>query len=274
MHKNHILRSTSSTSIKPAIVNSIYNLFNTVAKCENSVLHTSNDVYWIKSNTSRWPNLIFDATFDSAKLEKRVHQITEQIISGIAPSMWLVEEKDSSKMLSYYLKSYGYIICEEWCGMAIDLDRLNSKHSLINNFSVKKVTNTSMLRYWLDITSTAFFRGQKLNEKMFKDLASNHDVEFFMGFSNNIPVATSLLHYSCGAAGIYFVSVYPEFRNHGYGTTITAASLFEAKKAGYHVGLLQATPMGERIYNKLGFEKYSKFNLFKLQDPYQKKISP
>lgn len=252
-------------SIKPAICSSIYDLFHTAAKSENIVLHTSSDVNWIKSDSSRWPNVIFDAHFDRKTLKKRVNQVTEQIISGNAPSMWLVEQMESSRMLSNCLENSGYIINEEWCGMAIELNSLNKKHASPNNFSIHSVTDTRMLQDWLDITSSVFFNGQKLSEDIFSDLASNSNISLFLGICDNSPVATSLLHFSCGAAGIYFVSVSPEYLNRGFGKAITAAPLIEAQNSGYSVGLLQATPMGERIYNKIGFKKFSKFNLYELQ---------
>ena len=42
----------------------------------------------------------------------------------------------------------------------------------------------------------------------------------------------------------------------GLATLLTTLPLMEARKAGYEVGVLQASAMGESIYRKIGFKTY------------------
>ena len=48
----------------------------------------------------------------------------------------------------------------------------------------------------------------------------------------------------------------PNYRNRGFGLTISRAALIDAFETGYKVGVLQASALGERVYRRLGFKKY------------------
>ena len=65
-----------------------------------------------------------------------------------------------------------------------------------------------------------------------------------------------MLYISSGVAGLHAVSTLSEYRNKGFGLTISGIALLDALQMGYKVGVLQASSLGERIYRKLGFEKY------------------
>jgi len=57
-----------------------------------------------------------------------------------------------------------------------------------------------------------------------------------------------------GVAGIFSCGVIPEARNKGIGKTITLAACQFAQAMGCYHALLNATPMGEPAYRKIGFE--------------------
>lgn len=56
-----------------------------------------------------------------------------------------------------------------------------------------------------------------------------------------------------GVAGIYDCGVVPAARNQGIGTAVTLAACQLARKRGYRHAVLNATPLGERIYRRIGF---------------------
>ena len=65
-----------------------------------------------------------------------------------------------------------------------------------------------------------------------------------------------MLYLSSGVAGLHAVSTLSEYRNKGFGLAISRAALKDAFNLGYYIGVLQASSMGQRIYRKLGFQKY------------------
>jgi predicted acetyltransferase len=62
-----------------------------------------------------------------------------------------------------------------------------------------------------------------------------------------------LLH--AEVAGIFAVATLAEARRRGIGTALTLVPLLEARRRGYRVSTLQATPMGFPVYRRLGFRE-------------------
>ena len=65
-----------------------------------------------------------------------------------------------------------------------------------------------------------------------------------------------MLYLSSGVAGLHAVSSLKEYRNRGFGLTISSLALMDAFKKGFNVGVLQASTLGEKVYRKMGFQKY------------------
>jgi ribosomal protein S18 acetylase RimI-like enzyme len=67
------------------------------------------------------------------------------------------------------------------------------------------------------------------------------------------PVGTALSLHSGAVAGVYWVGVVPEYRRMGIGKACTAVVTRAAQRAGAEMVILQSSPAGLRIYEKLGF---------------------
>ncbi|SNY43072.1 GNAT family N-acetyltransferase [Paractinoplanes atraurantiacus] len=71
---------------------------------------------------------------------------------------------------------------------------------------------------------------------------------------NNRVVATAALHENEGVAGLYTITTATTHRGRGIGAALTAATLEHARRRGLRLATLQATPDGEPLYERLGFE--------------------
>ncbi len=77
-----------------------------------------------------------------------------------------------------------------------------------------------------------------------------------------MPVATATMLYASGVAGLYFIFTIDNARRKGIGAAMTLAPLLDAKEAGYRVGVLGASMMGEPVYRRLGFKEYCRIGLY------------
>lgn len=73
------------------------------------------------------------------------------------------------------------------------------------------------------------------------------------------PVATAQVVLGRGVAGVYYVGVLPEARGRGLAELVTHAVTQRAFDLGAPVVVLQATPMGEPVYLKMGFEQFQRY---------------
>ncbi len=98
------------------------------------------------------------------------------------------------------------------------------------------------------------------------DLGAQSPQKLFLAYCEGKPVATSLLFTHKNSAGIYYVSTLPAFRNKGFGLKITQAAMQAAKESGFKNVILQATPLGAKVYIRAGFKEYCQAEIYKLSN--------
>ncbi len=70
---------------------------------------------------------------------------------------------------------------------------------------------------------------------------------------DGVPVSTALAAVFGDACGIYNVATPDAYRRCGYGALVTAQAVLAAVGAGARYAYLQSSPMGYRVYERLGF---------------------
>ena len=94
------------------------------------------------------------------------------------------------------------------------------------------------------------------------DMAASASVQYFAITKDGRAVATSMLYFADGLAGIYCVATVPGERGKGLGAHVTAEPLRRARQLGYRVGILQSSSAGHPIYLRLGFEDRATVPIF------------
>lgn len=85
---------------------------------------------------------------------------------------------------------------------------------------------------------------------------------WFLGYLDDEPVVCGQLLRTADVAGVYSIGVRERFRRRGLGAAITAAALAAGRDAGCSSGVLQASPMGEPVYDRMGFEVVTQYHSF------------
>jgi GNAT superfamily N-acetyltransferase len=85
---------------------------------------------------------------------------------------------------------------------------------------------------------------------------------WFLAYLDGDPAASGQLFRTGDVAGVYSIGVRERFRRRGLGATITAAALAAGRDTGCSIGVLQASPMGEPVYDRMGFETVTDYRHF------------
>jgi GNAT superfamily N-acetyltransferase len=132
---------------------------------------------------------------------------------------------------------------------------------------VRPVKDENDLRLFQTTAEAGFGMPYSLPQRVLTTNFLNHpNVFMYLGYIGEKPVSTSILVVSGPVAGIYFVSTLPEYRQRGYGMTMSWHAVNEGRKLGCEIATLQASAMGRPIYAKMGFGITCDFRRYQLHD--------
>lgn len=92
-------------------------------------------------------------------------------------------------------------------------------------------------------------------------------VRAVVAYADGRPLSCALAHASHGIAGLYWVSTVREARGRGLGGLCTRAVVNLAFDLGARVVSLQASPMGEPMSRRMGFEQIATYELLAALEP-------
>lgn len=88
---------------------------------------------------------------------------------------------------------------------------------------------------------------------------------FYAGYAGGLPVVSGLGIATAETIGVYNIATVAEARRRGYGAAITRRILLDGAGRGCSVGALQASSLGRRVYEAIGFRTV--FNYIAYADP-------
>lgn len=94
-----------------------------------------------------------------------------------------------------------------------------------------------------------------MTKQKYGNILKTFDSENYLLFVNNEPVATGILFSNGDIGGIFNVMVLPEHQKKGYGRAIMEFLMHRASELHLKQLVLLSSPVAEKLYNNLGFEK-------------------
>jgi hypothetical protein len=88
------------------------------------------------------------------------------------------------------------------------------------------------------------------------------DTQGFLAWRDDRAVAGAILYMAHGVGGIGWVGTHPDELRRGYGQAITWAVIEEGLRRGARFMNLQASPMGEPMYRRMGFTTPTHYRWF------------
>jgi len=131
------------------------------------------------------------------------------------------------------------------------------------NVEIRTVTDAAQLEDVAVVTADAFCA--PLEGARTLAPASMLDADgclWFLGYVDGDPAACGQLLRTADVAGVYGIGVREQFRQRGLGAAITTAALAAGRDLGCAIGVLQASPLGESVYDRMGFETVTQYHRF------------
>ena len=250
----NILNEISEKSIDFYIEKNLDDFYTKSSTHPNFVFHIEDKISWVIAKKAEWPMAIFKAKFEHMNIIKEISKVKSLIQEGKAPNGWTLGTLSKPENIGEILEKNGFENVYQQAGMAVDLRKLRNQIKDDNELQVDIIKDKNSLKQWINVASNAF--GIKIDPELIESLLLESEVKFFIGKFKGKPVASLMLYLSSGVAGLHAVSTLSEYRNKGFGLTISRTALINAFEMGYRVGVLQASSLGERMYRKLGFKKY------------------
>lgn len=206
--------------------------------------------------------------FNAKVAQELIPELIKSFKSENLPFIWLISPSSKPINLSELLIDNGLNLLSESTGMAMKLNKLETLENNITNLEMVKVNTHEDLNEWAKVALIGngyqleliydFFT-DALYPKIFKEKSL---MGAFLGYYDKKPVSSSFVYYAGGVAGIYWVSTLETARNKGIGTAITLAALQDAKRLGYDTVVLQSSDMAFKMYKRMGFQEYNKYQIF------------
>lgn len=229
-------------------------------------VHNSESISWCITNIPLVVcNIVFKARLRPEHVDSTIETLVEKARARNVPLRWLIGKDTEPPNLGERLLAHGFTILESGPLMAIDLHSLLQAAHLPGNVTISKIKDGDQLEAWCRIVAECFGIPPKRAPAMsrwFKMMDSKSQMCFYLAFQDGEPVATSQLFAGEGVAGIYYVATLPKARNQGIGYAVTHRALQDGLNMGYRVGTLQATPIGESLYLKMGFKEVRRMTVY------------
>ncbi|NVM37387.1 MAG: hypothetical protein HWN81_17455 [Candidatus Lokiarchaeota archaeon] len=263
-----ILKEIISESINYHIEKNLDDFYTLSSEHSNFLSRIEDKISWVLAKKADWPDCIFKANFENLKVKKEILKVKELIREKKAPNGWTVGPLTKPKNMGKILEKCGFSNVYQQAGMAVELKEVVEKDINKNDLIVDRVDHEIKLTEWSEVVSRVF--GLRVDYDLLKFLYQQKDVHFYLGRCEGKPVSTLIIYLSSGVAGLHAVSTLHEHRNKGFGLTISRTALVDAFEKGYRVGVLQASSLGEKVYRKLGFQKYCDIISYELDNDEEK----
>jgi ribosomal protein S18 acetylase RimI-like enzyme len=184
------------------------------------------------------------------------------------PGSWHLTPTMQPSTLASLLAAAGFDDGGEEPAMAASLSDLVAAPAS-GDLKVTRVDSANQLDDYRGVLASGFGEGPKEADWVASiyattGLAANGPWRHFVGRVRSEPVATASLLLTDATGGIYFVCTKPELRRRGYGAALTHRTMVEAAASGAKYAVLGSSPMGQRVYERLGFRTVFSYRLFEI----------
>jgi ribosomal protein S18 acetylase RimI-like enzyme len=151
-------------------------------------------------------------------------------------------------------------------GMAMPLADMDESGAYPPGVTVEEVRGEDGLRDWARLFCNAH-GAPPLAAESWVEAARRVDFaelpwKYWVAWLDGEHAGLGLSYVGGGAVGLFAIGTLPGARRRGVGSALTLVPMLEAREQGVEAAILQATPDGEQLYLRLGFQEYGRLGRF------------
>ena len=214
-------------------------------------------------------NAVVRSDASKARGAELVEQWRAELLTRALPGSWHLTPSMRPSALPDLLTAAGFEDGGDEPAMATSLSDLSGAPPN-EDLEIALVGSTNDLEDYRRVLASGFGEGPKEADWVASiyartGLGKDGSWRHFVGRVRSEPVATASLLLTGDTGGIYFVCTTPEFRRRGYGAAVTHRTMVEAAASGAKYAVLGSSPMGQTVYERLGFRTVFSYRLFELE---------
>jgi len=182
-------------------------------------------------------------------------QELEVAYGGAGVRRWAIWVDGAARDVTAAFRAQGLIVASASPGMGAVIDELGLDLSTANerpNAGLRTVGRVNDLAY-----GNIDARLERTLSTLEEGVLRGYKAEL-----NGAPGAVALALHHGDDCGISFVATAPQVRRHGLATQVMRSALADAKRHGLTTITLQATELGERLYQRLGLKRLGPMELW------------
>jgi GNAT superfamily N-acetyltransferase len=215
---------------------------------------------------------MFNAAFLSSRaetlpdLEERIDLAARHFSSrGLRWSFWFCEDwlaKSLRRKATSVFHRCGLHLSSEMPGMVAE--SLREAAPIDCELELEPAFSGEALKEFRQIGALCFHVPPGWFAEVFDDEMSRRtDFRAWVASRNGAPIGTAAAVLAHGVTGLYNIAILPEYRRHGYGTALTRLAAEEAcRQGGASKLILQASPQGVRMYERMGFRTATRIAVY------------
>ena len=142
-------------------------------------------------------------------------------------------------------------------------DRIAPPVKPLPALSVRRVGDTATREAFCAIGSVCFHVPILWFREVFDNRMVWDKFAAYVGYRNEEPVSTAAIVMGGGVIGVYNVATMPDHQRRGYGEAVMRHALAEAQREhGMERSILQSTPAGYRLYERMGYRKITRVSVY------------
>ena len=249
------------TSIENQIQDNLYKFYDSISRCNN--LDSEKQEHWavLANNPEYWPRLIYRIHPNIFSSES-VNLFSVKIKSGTYPEL-AIAGPENIRQTDSFLREQGFVPFSACKGMEMSWSPNQILPELPETIEIVRPKSLQDREQWRTIVNTELIAPLKLDVSLLESMLTQPEIEIFLLKQNGVGVSTCLLYQSENSTGMYLIATLKSAQKQGFASLLVRYILAQNALESKNPVILHATPLGEPMYLKLGFESFNHFYLYR-----------